>query len=380
MAHRRSRWPFVASLLIASATPGIAQVQTSPAPANIERLRLRLEDLVARVDRQTTVSTASLARELHERRQQLAEAVRLSLTTPGTDLAELRAIVDSLEAQLVVREDENADLQRAVATLTLEMEALREVHQTDALAAERADSLTATAEATARELELWTVGEFYGHVRAWADLGTTLQAISATARTLLLFPEAGDRRLDTALRTVGGLGTLGGALVAARDARVGASTSGLSMLVALVPGWLGSRRTPELVENVARNRSFTDDVQAFARIADPFADRAAALQVALPDPAIARRSGIPRPLLAQYFGLISRRRDLGVVLRQMKAKAEVLASLEGVTESGRRGLDDLIESYEQALAQWESSELAYASTYQYLIDRVEERERTAEAR
>ena len=84
-------------------------------------------------------------------------------------------------------------------------------------------------------------------------------------------------------------------------------------------------------------------------------------------------SGLPKEPLAKYFGLVSQRRDLSVVIRQMRARAEYLLSLESLTEQGQRSLNELLRSYDLALAQWESSEESYTATYQYLLGRANER-------
>ena len=196
----------------------------------------------------------------------------------------LRVQIEDLEIQITTREEEMTTLQTQMTSLSEKIQFISNTMNIASKEKAKADSLARLAIEASDKITQRTIGKFIGDVRTWADLGTILNAIANTAENLLLFSESGKEPfLIKAGKTLGLLAAGGGTYVATNDAESGAIMAGgaltLSLLMQMIPNDVSQS---VLIENIARNRAFTDEVKAFTRISGPFVKKAKELNATIP--------------------------------------------------------------------------------------------------
>ncbi|MEM7105352.1 MAG: hypothetical protein AAF502_19595 [Bacteroidota bacterium] len=217
-------------------------------------------------------------------------------------------------------------------------------------------------------LKIRMTSNFRSFVLAWYDLGEQLEAISATAESILIFPESQSKtKLLVNVGQYAGIGgSIAGAVLANKNPSQGVTTIGLSISVTGMLGMLFKSKKPRVyIENVSRNIAFTDNVHAFERIARTFSQKAGVLYHSVKENWDDEHWRPDNKDLREYYALIVLRKDLNVIVRHMKAKAEHLLKQQ-LTDEGRRHLNNLVFRYDKALQSWEISEIVYLNTYEFL--------------
>ncbi|MDY0779388.1 hypothetical protein [Tenacibaculum sp. IB213877] len=205
----------------------------------------------------------------------------------------------------------------------------------------------------------------------WYDLGQQILAISNTAKSILLFDVETAKKANNTWQEIGKyagiVGGIAGAVIASDDEKAGIMTSGISLsFTTLITTLFKKKNNQKLIENISRNVAFTDEINSFYKVASTFGNKTKILYEDV-KPHQHNNDWIPSlENVTEFYTLISLRRDLTVIIRQMRAKAQHLLSLS-VTNEGKTQLTQLIKDYDSALESWEASETVYLSTYNYLF-------------
>jgi len=335
------------------------EVQTVDQKLNI--LQGQIELLKSQVQEN---STQDLYKQLDELKK--AKAVSNDPTTTSD--------IQALQSELAVKEKAISELQETITSLTTQISAIAQSVNTQGSEKLKADELAKEAEKIKNDLTVENITRFKAYIFAWKDLGTLLAASGKTGKALLIFPDAKTEPLLESITKYAGIvggvvGPIMYASAASDDAaaqKKGVITTGVSLSVTgLVSLLFKNKNNKKVLENIGRNVSFNDEVKSFDKLASQFQTKSESLYNSIKTLQDATDWKPTPQNLIDYYGLISLRRDLTVVVRQMKAKSEFLKELS-VTDDGKIILDDLILTYGKALESWESSESVYLSTYNYL--------------
>jgi hypothetical protein len=283
--------------------------------------------------------------------------------------------ISGLKAELETKEQQLKELQKNVTDLTRQITQLNSTLTVQNNVKKEAEALQLKAQETQGKVTQQTLGKYKSDVRNFAGFGALLDAVASTADGLLLFPE--NKSKEPFLQTLSNwIGTAGGAVGASLysignssgQQKAGILTTGLSLTITSLVNavFKKEKNSQQLIENVARNRGFTDEVSSFSKSSVSFKVKAKELFENI-KPYENNMDWKPNEAqLNSYYVLITLRRDLAVVLRQMQAKAVYLRNFETMTPGGKDKLNSLIIKYKEALDTWEGQEATFLSTYNYL--------------
>ena len=304
---------------------------------------------------------------------QLEELKKQRVNQPGQGDT-LEKQIQTLTANLAAKEKAISDLQQNLTSLTSQITAIITSEKTAQVDKQKAEELEKQAKQAKEKFTTVYVTNYVAYVSVWWDLGNTLAASTITSKTLLIFPNAKTEPIWQSITKYIGIagGVVGPILYSRADTKseqtTGVLTAGISLSVTgLVTAIFKNKNSQRTLENIGRNVAFTDDVITLNNIATQFKDKATALYEEIK---INKDKRDWKPTLGQlktYYSLISLRRDLTVAIRQMKAKAEFLQT-QAITEEGKEILNRQIQTYKDALASWESLEVTYLDTYNYLYN------------
>lgn len=332
-------------------------------------------ELSALKDRIRDNAVDTLYQTIEGLRNQLFSLENMSTQASKEQAAFLTEQIKKVEGDLTAKESVMEELQENFNQVNEQIINIVNTISQQSTARAEAERLAFKASQAQNQLSERTIGKFIGDVRTWRDLGAVLDAISTTAGNLLIFPEPSSTQnmwVDIG-KNVGLVGAGAGSFmsISGSNKTVGLEVAAISLTITgLLQTIFKNNGSAEVIENIARNRAFTDEVMAFNRISDPFKVKAQDLYKNI-YPYVDKQSWRPsKENLKNYYVLISLRRDLTVVVRQMKAKAQHLLSFNNLTPKGRDRLEEVIAKYDSALSSWESSESVYLATYNYLNNKV----------
>ncbi len=324
-------------------------------PEETAKLQKQIADLTSQYDKLSQIENRTTQQE-----NQLEEF--------NDNIATLKLTLSEREKSITALNQKFTDLSKTVESILT----FRVKTEEEKEAAKKLSEEIITAKTAAVNTELTN---FKSYIFSWNDLGATIDAISSTAEGILIFPEnnSSESTLMTVLKYVGIAGGLAGTAYVKEDAENGTIiAAGFLTATALLQTIFTGGVASEIVQNISRNVAFQDEIRAFTKLSAPFATKAKAL-----NEEILQNSNLSgwfpsEKNLIDYYSLIALRRDLAVVLRQMRAKAEYLLQTQNntLTEDGETTLKDLKSKYDRALSAWEASEAKYLSTYTFLANEL----------
>jgi len=288
----------------------------------------------------------------------------------------------ALKAELQTKEQQLSDLQKKLTELSTQITSVVSVLSEQTKAKEDTKKLEAELQAAKDKITAQFLGKFKSDVRAFSGFGGLLNSIASTAEILLLFPEKKDKEPTFASigKYVGLAGGVIGPIIYGSSneqstQKAGVITAGLSLtLTGLISTVLkNDKKTQTLIENIARNRDFTDEVLSFSKSARPFEEKSTILYNEIKQYENNTEWRPSATQLNSYYSLITLRRDISIILRQMQAKAEYLRDFQTITQEGKNKLILLIADYKKALDSWEGQESAYLDTYNHLKNLIDKK-------